>query len=480
MKTGSFLARLRPRTVAGQLALLVIASIAATHLVATLALFMLREPWRAEARPGVAANRVAVIALLLDETAPEQRAAILGAAGRSVPSLRLAAWDGAGPRADNAWVRDHPVVARMREAFARPLTITDLSDEPGREDGQTHLRIGLATPNGALLSASLPDDAIGPPKQGIIVLTLVFFATTVTLLSLWATRALTAPLGQLAGAAEAFGTRTEAPPLPDRGPAEVLALAAALDRMRARVARLLADRTQMLAAVSHDLRTPITRMRLRAEFIDDAQLRERTLRDLDQMNALAEAALAFARDERRSEAPSDRARPLIDLAALVQTVCDGFDDIGADVSVEQPPHLLVRADPDDLERALTNLIDNAIKYGKRARLCVKRNAKRVVIEIEDDGPGIPKGERAAMLQPFVRGDRARGSSEAEGFGLGLSIVCAIVKGHGGRLDLDEASSGGLRVRFDLPAATEGVPPQAGESKHDDIPTERRVREPSRA
>ncbi|MFY9291072.1 MAG: ATP-binding protein, partial [Methylorubrum rhodinum] len=260
----------------------------------------------------------------------------------------------------------------------------------------------------------------------------------------------------------AFGTADEAPPLPKRGPEEVLALARALDRMRARVLRLLDDRTQMLAAISHDLRTPITRLRLRAEFIEDERAREMTLRDLDQMNGLVESALSYVRDGQGGASEGEPA--LIDLASVVQTVCDGFSDVGAAVSLERSRHVLVRGRPDDLQRALTNLVDNAVKYGGGARIRmgpargmdVQGACPGVAVEVLDDGPGIPEAERHAMLQPFVRGDRARNLNAATGFGLGLSIVLAIVEGHGGRLTLEnrrtDGKVGGLCARIELPLA----------------------------
>ena len=281
------------------------------------------------------------------------------------------------------------------------------------------------------------------------------------LLSLWATRALTAPLARLAGAAEAFGTRNDPVPLPQRGPEEVLAVSRALDRMRERVRRLIDDRTQMLAAISHDLRTPITRLRLRAEFIEDDQARTMTLRDLDQMNGLVEAALSFVRDGQGGGAGTTA---LVDLASVVQTVCDGFSDVGANVQVERSRHVLVRGRPDELQRAITNLVDNAVKYGGAAVLSLETSARGIAVEVRDSGPGIPEAERDAMLQPFVRGDRARNLNEASGFGLGLSIVLAIVEAHQGRLILRNPPEGGLCARIELPLAVQApVPAKPGPS-----------------
>ncbi|WP_342151166.1 ATP-binding protein [Methylorubrum sp. SB2] len=444
----------RPKSAAGQIALLVVAAMLAAHVLATVAVIALREPWRADGRPGVAAIRLATVVRLMDAAEPAEREAILHAGARSLPSLRIAPWDGTPPPAgaEGASLEHHPLVERLRDGFGRGLVLTDLAPA-GHESG--FLQIGLATPAGARLRAALPDDNPRPPiGQGALIFTFVFLGVSLLLLLFWATRALTAPLAGLAAAAEAFGTAEEAPPLPKRGPEEVLALARALDRMRARVLRLLDDRTQMLAAISHDLRTPITRLRLRAEFIEDERAREMTLRDLDQMNGLVESALSYVRDGQGGAIEGEPA--LIDLASVVQTVCDGFSDIGAAVSLERSRHVLVRGRPDDLQRALTNLVDNAVKYGGGARIRMgpagQGSRPGVAVEVLDDGPGIPEAERHAMLQPFVRGDRARNLDTATGFGLGLSIVLAIVEGHGGRLTLENREGGGLCARIELPLA----------------------------
>ena len=451
----------RPRSAAGQIALLVVAAMLAAHVLAAVAVLALREPWRPDERPGVAATRLSTLARLLDAAGPDARAALLQAGAQSLPTLRIAPWDGAVPqaRAGAEDIARHPLVERLRDGFGRErgLTVADLA--PDRAEGDP-LRVGLETPGGARLRAVLPDDHPRPPKEGAIVFTLAFLGLSLTLLSFWATRALTAPLAGLAAAAEAFGTGDEPPPLPRRGPEEVLALARALDRMRARVLRLLDDRTQMLAAISHDLRTPITRLRLRAEFIEDERAREATLRDLDQMNALVESALSYVRDGQG--APGEAETSLMDLASVVQTVCDGFSDIGAAVSLERSRHVLVRGRPDDLQRAITNLVDNAVKYAGSARLVMgpagQGSRPGVAVEVLDDGPGIPEAERHAMLQPFVRGDRARNLDTATGFGLGLSIVLAIVEGHGGCLTLENRPEGGLCARIELPLASAGRAP----------------------
>ncbi|CAA2101934.1 Osmolarity sensor protein EnvZ [Methylobacterium bullatum] len=450
-----------PRSIAGQIAVLSVAAIVVSHAVATLAFFLLREPWRPENHPGVAATRLATIVRLLDVAPPGDRASLLRDAALALPSLRIepapatSEPPAAPPAASGGGRPDHPMVQRMREGAGRPLVVTDLSP-PGRREPGSGIRIGILTPSGASLRATLPDDDRPPFGPGPIVFTFVLLGITLSLMSIWATRALTAPLAKLAEAADAFGTGMNLVALPRNGPKEVAAVSRALDTMRGRVRRLIDDRTQMLAAISHDLRTPITRLRLRAEFIEDDHARTMTLRDLDQMNGLVEAALSFIRDGQAGGAHS-----LVDLASLVQTVCDGFTDVGADVRLEQTRHVLVRGRADDLQRAIVNLVDNAVKYGGSARLTMHPTEQGVALEVSDDGPGIPEAERDAMVQPFVRGDRTRNLDEASGFGLGLSIVLAIVEGHGGRLSLSNKVPRGLVARIDLPlAVAQGTPPRA--------------------
>ncbi len=435
--------RLRPRSIAGQIALLIVAAIAVAHVVATLAFVILREPWRPDDRPGVMVGRAATVARLLDASEPASRDALVAASARSLPTLEIAPWDGQGGQPEP----DHAVIRRLRDGFGRALTITDLGTETRR--GEPMLRLGIETPAGARFQVVVPDDPLAPPRQGAIIFTFVFLGLTLALLSVWATRALTAPLARLEAAAEAFGTRDDHAALPQAGPREVLAMSRALDRMRARVRRLIDDRTQMLAAISHDLRTPITRLRLRAEFIEDEHARAATLRDLDQMNGLVEAALSFVRD---GQARDTGSHTLVDLASVVQTVCDGFADIGARVAVERSRHVLVQGRTDDLQRALTNLVDNAVKYGGEARVLMEATPRGVRVEVRDSGPGIAEAEREAMLQPFVRGDRARNLNDATGFGLGLSIVQAIVEAHAGRLVLENRPEGGLAAAIELPLA----------------------------
>ena len=219
----------------------------------------------------------------------------------------------------------------------------------------------------------------------------------------------------------------------------------AFNDMRERLSRSVLDRTRMLAAVGHDLRTPITNMRLRAEFIDDDETRGRILSSLDEMQHMAEAALAFAREEAVVEATR-----MVDLNALVGTVCADQADMSRDVAYEEFGRLPYRCRPHSLTRAVRNLVENAIIHGGSARVAHERAGEEVWITIEDDGPGIPDLDMGRVFQPFVRLDESRGQ-ETGGIGLGLAIARSIVRGHGGDIVLQNRAEGGLAATIQLPS-----------------------------
>ena len=217
---------------------------------------------------------------------------------------------------------------------------------------------------------------LGPPPGrptplGAFLFTLALTAALLIVFLLWAARAITAPLARFAAAAQDFALDRDPSPLPEEtGPYEVRTASKALNQLQSRVRALVDNRTRMLAAMSHDLRTPITRMRLRVEFIDQNETRELMLRDLDQMDRMVRAALSYLR-----QGPSADRRELIDIASLLQTICNDFFDLGGDVVYNGPNHLLVRCNIDEIRRAATNLIENSLKYA----------GTRVIVEVTDDG-----------------------------------------------------------------------------------------------
>lgn len=269
-------------------------------------------------------------------------------------------------------------------------------------------------------------------------------------LIVWATQRLIAPVTTLANAAEALGRDVHTAALPENGPSEIRRAAIAFNTMALRIRRFVTDRTLMLTAIGHDLRTPITRLKLRAEFIDDDELRNKVLADLDEMEAMVAATLAFGRD-------SASAEPIVslDLRALLQTIMDEAAESlpnKADDLFYEPPNIPVRikARSVALKRALNNLILNALKYGGSAHVTLmpatgpgeKGNAVKIMIE--DNGPGLPESELERVFEPFVRIESSR-NRETGGSGLGLSIARTILHGQGGNVRLENRPSGGLSV-----------------------------------
>jgi signal transduction histidine kinase len=237
--------------------------------------------------------------------------------------------------------------------------------------------------------------------------------------------------------------------LPETGPTEVATAAKAFNTMATRIRRFVQDRTFMLSAIGHDLRTPITRLKLRAEFMEDDEQREKMLADLDQLEAMVSATLAFGRD-----VTADERATRVDLVALTRTVLDETADAHPEtetlLNYQGPDSLPVLARPVAIKRALTNLVMNAMNYGGNARVRLSPPRDGVVLlTVEDDGPGIPQHEIERVFQPFQRGEASR-NSETGGVGLGLPIVRNIMRAHGGDVTLVNRPEGGLTACITLP------------------------------
>ncbi|WP_291720342.1 ATP-binding protein [Magnetospirillum sp. 64-120] len=279
-------------------------------------------------------------------------------------------------------------------------------------------------------------DSLWQPR---FVFPLVGALVVIIVAALWAVRRATRPLAALAAAAERLGMDVNAPPLAERGPNEVRAAAQAFNVMQGRIRRFVDDRTQMLAAISHDLRTPITRMKLRAEFVDDDEQRAKMLSDLDEMEHMIAATLAFARDDAARE---DR-RP-VDVAKLVQ---DMAEDLGG--SYDGPDSLVAGVRPLALKRAVANVIENALKYGAAARVGLRRTDGHIHVVVDDDGPGIAEADHEKVFAPFVRLETSR-NRDTGGTGLGLAVARAAIRAHGGDITLANRPEGGLRVTLAFP------------------------------
>jgi len=286
-----------------------------------------------------------------------------------------------------------------------------------------------------------PQDSSMPVR---VMLTLLILLGTVVVLSLVAVRWVTGPLSSLANAADKLGADINRPPLPETGPVEVQRAARAFNNMQRRLSRFIADRTRILAAMSHDLKTPITRMRLRAEMLDDEVVRGKFSNDLDEMESMVTQTLDFMRDASTVE-PVQR----VDVMALLESLQTDYHDTGNTVGIEGGIAQPYPCRPRALRRCLTNILDNAIRYGKRATICAEDGAERIAIRILDEGPGIPEEDIEKAFEPFFRGETSR-SRATGGTGLGLGIARNIARAHGGDLSLRNRPEGGIEAMLTLP------------------------------
>ncbi len=305
--------------------------------------------------------------------------------------------------------------------------------------------ISMRLANGTWLNVATPiksPQGFFSLKLGLSMLVMI---VAVTMIAAVIVKRMTEPLKSLSLAADKLGTDVQAPAIPETGPEEVRRTAHAFNMMQTRIRRFVEDRTQMLGAIAHDLATPLTRLRLRAEFLKDEDVRTKMLRDLDDMQHMVSSTLSFIREDAASEPQAS-----VDLGSLLARVCDDFADSGAEVSLDEIPRwVLVDCRPIALRRALGNLIGNAIKYGHRAKVSLLIEPTKLGICIDDDGPGIPEARREDVFQPFHRLDQSR-NFETGGTGLGLAVARTIVRAHGGDIHLSDRAGGGLRAELRLP------------------------------
>ncbi|MGZ5153865.1 MAG: sensor histidine kinase [Burkholderiales bacterium] len=303
-------------------------------------------------------------------------------------------------------------------------------------------RVRLNDGSTVIFDSRQPEETLSWPYR--LLGSLLILLAAVIVLSLIAVRWAMRPLNTLADAAEQLGTNINRPPLDEAGPVEVQRAARALNSMQAKLIGYLRDRTRILAAMSHDLKTPITRLRLRTELLDNAELRSKFDRDLREMEIMVAGTLDFMRGLENDE----RVQP-IDVNALIQSVAADIQETGARVEVEGAARETYAGKPQALKRCLTNIIDNAIKYGKASRVLIHDNPERLELRVLDEGRGIPEASLERVFEPFYRLDPSR-NRETGGTGLGLSIARSIAVSHGGTLILCNAPLGGLEAILTLP------------------------------
>ena len=318
---------------------------------------------------------------------------------------------------------------RQREAFARTSKIISL-------------QISVQMGNGLWLN--LRASAPKPPKLALrhILLFMGISMLLVIVVLMIMMRRITQPLKRLTSAAHRLGIGEQVEPLSEEGPKDIRETIRSFNQMNNRLQRFVSDRTRMLAALSHDLRTPITTLRLRVELMPDSQDRDQLLSTLNEMQQMSEATLAFMRQA--SDAEETRK---VELNAMLYSLCEDYLELGQDVQYSEAEETIISCRPVSMKRALRNLIDNAVKYGDQARVSLKTREDKVNIVVEDKGPGIPEYQMNKVFEPFFRLEESR-NRDTGGIGLGMAIARNIIRNHGGDIQL-ENTAGGLKVTISL-------------------------------
>lgn len=449
-----------------QLVLLILGALVLAQLV-SLFLFVDERSLAVRAAMGMeAAGRAANVARLIEEAPPSLHLSILRAADSPLVRFDVAPTPAVA-------LHDHTTSGRVVNRI-RAL----LDDEAGREVrldlqnveagfppipglprgmAEMHQRMvhgGVAAIEMKLSIALSSGDWLNvatqfqrPPIQWHWPTALSFALTAAFLLAaaLWfmLTR-LTGPLSRLAGAAERLGRGERVAELTPAGPSEVRELTEAFNRMQGRLTRFVSDRTRLMAALGHDLRSPLTAMRVRAEMVEDDETRDRLIATVGEMQEMVDETLAFARGMATSEAYET-----CELSTFLRTLCYDMAETGQRVTLCVEPGLWARLRPTALRRALRNVIDNAVRYGRGAQVVLMPAGDHARLTVTDNGPGIPSGDLERVFDPFVRLETSR-SRETGGVGLGLAIARTVVQGHGGNIELANGPVGGLIATITLP------------------------------
>lgn len=421
-------------------------------------------------------QRIADVIRLLDDMSAPERNRVIGILNS--PQLRISFDVPPLAASDAAANAEHSAnfATALRRAIGddRPLAVSVVEAPfirgpppgygPGMQGGMMGAGMGMGPPPGGfafgglsfVVQARLHDgalvtldsrqskDTVGAPWR--LIASIAILLAAVIAVALIAVRWMTRPLKTLAEAAEQLGNNIDRAPLDTGGPVEVSRAAKAFNTMQQRIAKMIAERSQVFAAMSHDLKTPITRLRLRAELLDDVAVRAKFEHDLQEMEQMVSGALELVRDLGRQE-------PLqpIDVVALLESVRDDAKLGGGAVAVEGSVSAPYIGRPQSLKRCLANLVDNAVKYGHAASISVAEREDTVEIRIVDRGPGIPQSEIERVFDPYYRLESSR-NRETGGTGLGLTIARNVARAHGGDVHLRSVPQGGTEALVTLPRA----------------------------
>jgi signal transduction histidine kinase len=340
-----------------------------------------------------------------------------------------------------AKVAKFPVTAKFVENISLPPVV------PGRPPSRSNRAIVLTLPvvrNTQVVATFMRPPA--PPWPAEISIAAALAILVASAAAAYIARRVASPLSQLAAAASVAAVGGVAPRVPEEGPDDVRNAAVAFNKMTDQVSRTLESQRQLLSAVGHDLRTPITAMRISLEFVSDQELQRNLEKNLDELQELTEAVLSAARGT------GGEMKRNVDLSALIDSVCADLDDVGEPVTWQSHGPAPLSCRPNEIKRAVRNLVENAVAYGRKADVQLEETPAGYDIVIEDDGPGIPDDDKQRVFEPFVRLESSR-NTETGGTGLGLTLVKAIAEGHGGAVILENRDRGGLRARMRLPRET---------------------------
>jgi two-component system, OmpR family, sensor kinase len=430
----------------GQISAIVLLGLVLSQLLAALLYWDLTPRWRRELRPESAISSISLVTHLLDSAPPRERAAYSASLSGTGFRVRWDAASASSALAAEMEAADIPLRDRIAQAAGKPADAVQVQAAgSGPDDKRVTVRLRDDT------TLEVRTAVGGEYRLGIVEQAAIgtFFLLVFGGLWIWITWMVNAPLLRFANTAERVGRDIRSAPLEVQGPAELRRVIQAFNDMQLRLRRMVDDRTLMLGAIGHDLRTPLTRLRLRMETgRPDAGLAH-LLAEIESMETMLKSALAFIRGVDDGESGE-----IVDFDQLLQTVCDAVADLGGVVHYRSGSRLHLSCRPNALMRALTNVVGNAVKYGGEARVSLANLGHEIEVRIEDSGPGIPDAEKSRVFEPFYRRPQTLALDSA-GLGLGLSIARSIVLAHGGRIELEDAAPQGLRAIVALPRGNIG-------------------------
>lgn len=456
------LGNLFPQSVGGQLLAMLLLALVATQ---GLGLLLLTDERNRAVRAALGfevAGRAANVVLLLDDAPTDLRPSILMAADSPLVRFEV----GPAPEATHDSTDADFVLGQIRQILGNPereiradihaISITPMPMPEGmpaamrpmhdammaRRTEAVEMTLSIRLARGDWLNVRTMFDRPGPQLSPKALLPLLLMAVAVALVAWWTARRVVGPMRALAVGADRLGRGLDAGPLPMTGPSEVRNTTLAFNRMQDRLTRFVTEHTHMLAALSHDLRSPLTAMRLRIEMLDETEDSVRLKLLVEEMQAMVEATLEFARGVAKAEPEAT-----VDIAALLADIVSDVGGDRASLAPSQPVPVTIR--PHALNRALRNLIDNAVRYGDVANVTLTQEPGTVIITIADTGPGLPRDQLEAVFEPFVRLEGSR-NRDTGGVGLGLAIARTIVQAHGGTILLRNRAGGGLDAMVRLP------------------------------